>query len=211
MTNPKRGSVESRFVQYALSLIGVVVALGPILGTAHVRGFAAVSEVFPTNMQKGLVPFASILFMMAALAAHFFDEDRVGKPRLNRLFQITWALVIVLTMLVYFFYSSYVVQVDFEGGRESASYVVGDQMLPECPCARERLDIATCVGRTISANPAEVTACYPRAETNRRRAILGLTYLLLMTFFGMALALAVKKAARKARPVTMKPSHGLTD
>jgi hypothetical protein len=190
---------ERAYVKIVAYFVAAIVGLGPILGTEHVPGFTAIAAVFPQNMQRGLVPFASLLMGVAMLAARFFAADHTGTPLLNRLFFIVLPVVIVLTLLVYFFYSSYVEQVEFEGGRSSAAYIVGDQMLPTCPCAEKHLEIAACVGPVLSADPALVSGCYPRRDISQRQSILAITYLLLMTSFGMLVALIVKKESRRAR------------
>lgn len=183
-----------RFMQYALAYtVTLGVGLAPVLGRQYVPLFSPIAEVFPVNLQKGLVPFATFLMALPVIGAHFFSRDRVSRKRLNLLFLILSPFVLVLPLLLYFFYSLYVIQVDFEGGRGSAAYVIGTRMLPKCPCAKVGSDIGTCIGNVISANPAEVTACYDRLETNPRRAILAMIYLLLMVSFAGLVALLVLK------------------
>jgi hypothetical protein len=198
-------ALERRYTTVALYVVGAGIALAPILGTQHVPGFSPIAAIFPQNLQRGVVPFASFLLTIPMLAGHFFASDDISAARLNRIFSRVLPLVIALALILYYFYSAFVVQVEFEGGNSSAAYVVGEHMVADCPCAarsedkllgvraRPPLDIAVCVGPILSANPDAVTACYPRAETNSRRAILAITYLLLMTSFGAIIALVVKK------------------
>lgn len=187
-----------RFVQYALAYtVTLGVGLAPILGRQYIPLFSPIAEVFPVNLQNGLVPFATFMMALPVIAAHFFSRDRVPRKRLNLLFLIVSPFVLCLPLLLYFFYSLYVIQVDFEGGRGSAAYVIGTQMRPACPCAKVEVDIGTCIGNIISANPAEVTACYDRAETNPRRATLAIIYLLLMLSFAALVALLVLKIKRE--------------
>lgn len=101
--------------------------------------------------------------------------------------------------MLFFFYSIYVIHVDFEGGRGSAAYVIGIRMLESCPCVSHKLDIGTCIGNVLSTNPAEVTACYDRTETSVRRALLALIYLLMMLSFSALTALTVLKAKQQQR------------
>jgi hypothetical protein len=136
------------------------------------------------------------------IAVHFYSRDRIRIPSINRLFLIVVPAVIVLPLLLFYLYSSWVIQVDFEGGRQSAAYVVGDKMLPDCPCTTHHLDLATCVAELISANPAAVTACYSRTETNARRATLAIVYLLLMLGLGTLIALVVLKEVRRPAAAT---------
>lgn len=192
--------VGARYAKYILAYtVTLGVSLAPVLGKQYVPLFSPIAEVFPANLQKGLVPFATFLMAIPVIAAHFFSMERITKRRLNRLFLFVVPFVVLLPLLLYFFYTLYVVQVDFEGGRGSAAYVIGSVMLPTCPCVTYRMDIGTCIGNVLSANPAEVTACYDRTQTNPRRAVLAIAYLLTMLSFAALIALLVLKTRQHER------------
>lgn len=190
--------------EYLSLLIGYVVTLGvglaPILGAKHVPGFISIGELFPQNMQRGLVAFATFLMVIPILTVHFFADDRVRLSRLNRIFVVFLPLLVVLPFVLYYLFSIYVIQVDFEGGNGSAAYVVGARMQPDCPCVPRGLRMANCIGPVLSANPAEVTACYDDAEINGRRVTLAIPYLLLMLSLGALAALVVLKRMQRRRP-----------
>lgn len=216
--------IQKTYTRYILAYtVTLGVALAPLLGKIRVPGFSPIADVFPANLQRGVVPFASFLMALPVICVHFFSRDRVRISVINRLFAIVIPAVIVLPFLLYFLYSNYVVQVDFEGGRGSGAYVVGERMLPDCPCGK--LDIARCIAEVLTANPAAVTACYDRREINARRTALAIVYLLLMLGFGTLIALVILKEmrrssaeARKARlrdsdddmnPIRGSDSHGV--
>lgn len=190
--------LPGRFVRRALAFtVTLGVALAPLLGRYHVPGFSAIAEVLPVNLQKGLLPFASFLLAVPVIAIQFFATDRIAIRKINRMFLVLIPLLIVLPIALYLLYIAYVVQIDFEGGRGSAAYVVGDRMLPDCPCVKHGMDIERCVGHAITASPTEVSDCYPRAVINQRRARLSIAYLLLMLTFGSVIALLVMKESRQ--------------
>jgi hypothetical protein len=194
-------SSQKTYLHYILAYtVTLGIGLAPVLGKVRVPLFSPIAEVFPANLQRGLVPFATFLMAIPVICVHFYSRDRIRIPSLDRLFKIVVPAVIVLPLLLFYLYSSWVVQVDFEGGRQSAAYVVGEQMLPDCPCVIHKLDLAACVAELISANPAAVTACYPRRETNARRAGLAIVYLLLMFGLGTLIALVILKETQRQRP-----------
>jgi hypothetical protein len=147
--------------------------------------------------------------LIPIMTVQFHERDNVRQLQLNRVFSYVFLpLLVILPFVLYYFFSIYVIQVDFEGGQRSASYVVGSRMLPDCPCVAQGLRIKRCIGRVLSANPAEVTDCYDDEEINGRRVKLAIPYLLMMLSMGAAVALIVvkriqwkKTAAQKAAPV----------
>ncbi len=162
------------------------IGIAPILITA-------IADISPVNLQRGLVPFTTFLMMVVVIAAHFFARDRIAPNRMNRWFAIVVPFVVVLPLVWIFFFSRYVIRVDFEGGRGSALYVIGSRMLGSCPCVRHGFEIETCIEEVISTNPVKVSECYDRTELANRRAILAITYLLAMLSFAALLALLVLK------------------
>jgi len=181
--------------------VAVGAGLAPFLGAKHFPGFTAIGQLFPMNMQRGLVAFATFLMLIPIITVQFYADDDVRRSNLNRMFVVFLPLLLILPFVLYYFFSMYVVQVDFEGGQRSASYVVGSQMLSDCPCVAQRLRMTRCIGPVLSANPAEVTACYEETEINGRRVTLAIPYLLLMLSMGAAVALIVmKRIQRKKAP-----------
>jgi hypothetical protein len=193
-------SVQRTYGRYILAyLVTLGIGLAPVVGKVRVPGFTSIAEVFPVNLQRGLAPFATFIMAIPIVCTHFFSLDRgAGSRSLDRLFRLVLPAVIVLPLLLFYLYSSWVIQVDFEGGRQSAAYVVGDEMRRDCECAKRNLDIQTCIAEWLGANPAAVTNCYPRAETNARRAGLAIVYLLMMLGFGTLIALIVLKERRQS-------------
>lgn len=191
---------EKTYLRYALAYtVTLGVGLAPMLGKIHVPGFSSIAELFPQNLQRSIIPFATFLMAIPVMVVHFIGSDRIRVATLKRWFIAVLPMLVVLPLVLFYLYESYVVQVDFEGGRGSASYIVGERMLPDCPCATHHMDIGTCVAQLISANPTAVTACYPRAEINARRAALAIVYLPMMLAFGTLIALIMLKEAQNRR------------
>ena len=54
-------------------LIGVTLGVGlaPMLGKIHVPGFSPIAEVFPVNLQRGVLPFATFLLAIPEGTARY--------------------------------------------------------------------------------------------------------------------------------------------
>ncbi len=63
--------------------------------------------------------------------------------------------------------------------------------LPSCECAKRGLEIRECIGRQISVNPDDVSACFPREQISTRASILSGLYMLLMLALAMLIGLLV--------------------
>ena len=184
-------------------LVAIGAGLAPFLGAKHVPGFTTIGELFPMNMQRGLIAFATFLMLIPILTVQFYEKDDVGRI-LGRIFAFFLPLLLILPFVLYYFFSAYVIQIDFEGGQRSASYVIGSRMMPDCPCVARGLRITRCIGPVLSADPAEVTACYDDAEINARRMKLAIPYLLMMLSMGALIALIVMKRIQWKRAVAQK-------
>lgn len=195
---PRLTPTGRRYARILLSLVALIIALGPILGQARVPGFAALASVFPRNVREGVIPFASLLLALPALGVQFFATDTIGRRRLNRYFGITFVLLIFEVVFLYNVYSNIVVQVNYVGEKETAAYIVGSTFDPDCPCVKQHLPITTCIGHAITLNPAEVTACYPPDQINGRRSLLSTVYLLTMFSLGVLVGLLMLKEKESA-------------
>lgn len=187
-------SLGNRYLRYLLSF-GVTLAIGlaPLLGRAHVPLFTSIMEVFPLDLQGGLIPFASFVMTLPAVGVQFFAGEAIASRTVNRAFAITFLILVPLTLALYVVYSYAVVRVPIEGGRGTAAYIVGNDFVQDCPCKARGLRIASCIGIAISANPAQVSDCYPANEINLRRSILATLYLLVMLSFGALIGLLILK------------------
>lgn len=199
---PPTTSVATKFVRYAVSFgVTLVVGFGPFLGKIGVPLFTPLTTLIPLNLQEGVVALAGFLMTLTAVAAQFFASDgsAFGKRRLRAMFIAVFLAAIVLTLALSVVYSFYVEKIEIEGGTFSARYIVGDTMLPTCPCVAQKKPIATCIGSVITTNPSEVSACYPRSEIAGRQAVLSLLYLLTMLAFGMLIGLVVLRERKPKR------------
>jgi hypothetical protein len=203
---PPTTSVAWKFGRYALSFgVTLVVGLAPLLGKSGVRLFTPLATLIPLNLQEGVLALAGFLMALTAVAAQFFASDNAafGKRRMRTMFLAVFLGAVVVTLALSVVYSFYVEKIELEGGKFSARYIVGETMLPTCPCVAQKKPISTCIGSAITTNPAEVSACYPRSEIAGRQAVLSLLYLLTMLSFGMLIGLVVLRE-RKPKPGRMR-------
>jgi hypothetical protein len=171
------------------------VGLAPLLGKVGVPQFRPLATLIPLNLEEGVFVAAAFLLALPTVGVQFF-----AKRRLRMLFWIVFTVAVVLTLALLFTYSFFVEKIELEGGTFSARYIVGDTMLPTCPCVRENKPVSTCIGTAMTTNPAEVSACYPRSEIAGRAAVLSLVYVLAMFAYGLLIGLVLRVGEGSARP-----------
>lgn len=192
-TLPGEGGKYLRYVVAFVVTLGA--GLAPVFGLLRIPGFSALLDVMPRDLQK-LIPFASLLMTVTAIRVRFFSRDRPNVAQLRRAFNIQSSVFIALIFALYVAYEWSVIRIEIPGGGTSAAYVVGDTLLPSCPCAKRSLDIRECIGTAITTNPNEVSRCYPLREIRMRTMILSLLYLLLMFILGALIGLLVRREWR---------------
>jgi hypothetical protein len=198
--------LAKKYLKYLLSFF---VTLGAGLSPLWVSGlgFHAMLDVLPRDVQD-VIPWASFLMSITAVAVHFFGSDALKRRRLDQGFKATFVVVFVLLFVLYGVYKSTVIRIHIPGAGGKVSYLIGSTMLPTCECAKRGLQIRECIGFAITANPDDVAACYPLEQVSTRATVLSMLYMLLMFALGMLIGLAVLKEqthrARKRNQATAR-------
>ncbi len=190
-----------KFLQYVLSF-GVTLGIGlvPLWGGDVIPRFRVILDVFPADLQD-VIPWASLLMSVTAVGVQFFGGETMGR-RLERGFKVTFVSLVILVLVLYGVYKKTVIRIEIPGAGKRVSYLIGSTFLPNCECARRGLDIRECIGFAITANPDEVSACYPLQQITTRGTTLSVLYMLVMFGLGVLIALLVLKGVspRRARP-----------
>jgi hypothetical protein len=170
-------------------LVTIPLSLAPFLGKLSVPGFTALLEVFPVNLREPLIAFGGLCMTLPAIGVQAYYATTARRTVLRVWLLVLLVLSLVLVIALYFSYTLVIVQVPYLGGDKYVRYVVGDEMIDACVCSQQRLDIAACVGRSLSFNPALVEACFAAGEIRQNKALLGITYLALLASLGTSLGL----------------------
>lgn len=185
--------VAKKYLGYLLSFVVTLgVGFAPLWG-GKVPGFHAILDVYPKSQQK-VIPFASILMSMTALAVQFFRG--FAQPRhLKAFFMVLFVAFIVSVFACYIAYDALVIQIEVPATHGTVAYLVGSKPLPTCECAKRGLEIRQCIGFAISADPREVAECFSREEISKRSTILSGLYILVMLLFAALVGLLMLKEA----------------
>jgi hypothetical protein len=185
---PLRG-VAAKFLRALLAfVITVGVGTSPLWGGGKIPGYQSILDVFPKDLQD-VIPWASMLMSIVAVGVQFASAELLRRRRIRRAFMATFVAVIVLVFTSYVVYKTFVVRVEVPGAGTKVAYLVGSTPLPSCECAKRGLEIRACIGREISVNPDEVSACFPREQITTRASILSGLYMLLMLALAMLIGL----------------------
>ena len=181
-------SLSRRFIKYVFGF-GVVVAVGlsPFLGKAAVPGFDALLSLYPPDLRSVLIPLASFLMGLIALAVQFYSAEAVSRRGIRRLFRIGLITLVTGVLLLICLYNFLVVRVPFEGGRRVVAVVIAPSRLakPRCECD-DTIDDTECI-QQISLGHIE--SCWGSRPLRLSRLSLGLSYLIVTSGFGVLVGL----------------------
>src|SRR4051794_6052468 len=188
---PRVPPVALKLVQYLLAfLISVGVGTAPLWGGGKIPGYQSILDVFPQDLQD-VIPWASVLMSITAVGVQFASRDLLGRRRIKRAFWATFITLIILVPTSYAVYKVFVIRVNVPGAGTKVAYLVGSTPLPSCECAKHGLEIRECIGRQISVNPDDVSACFPGEQMSMRASILSGLYMLLMLALAILIGLLV--------------------
>jgi len=188
-----------KFVQYLLAfVISLGVGTAPLWGGGKIPGYRSILDVFPQELQD-VIPWASILMSVTAVGVQFASRELLGRRRIKRVFWSTFFALIVLVFASYSVYKVFVIRIDVPGAGTKVAYLVGSTLLPSCECAKRGLEIRECIGREISVNPDDVSACFPREQISTRASILSGLYMLLVFALAVLIGLLVLQALTPRR------------
>ncbi len=187
----------SKYLRYLLSFVVTLsVGLLPLWGGK--LGFTAILDVFPRDLQGVVIPWASLLISITAVGVQFFGGDATHAHWLKRAFAATFMLLVVLVFVLFAAYQKSVVRVEVPGAHSKIAYVVGKEMVKTCACLEANLPMQSCIGRAISVNPDDVSACYPPGQISDRNILLSVLYMAVMFSLGLLIGLLVLKEALPA-------------
>lgn len=204
---PSLPSLSQRYLKLCLAF-GATLAIGlaPLLGSVKILGLQVILSLFPQDLQLVVIPFAAFVMALPPLGAEFAASVG-GVARRVRLavFAISFLAVLAGSVSLLAFYTYSVKRVPSAGG--TIAYVVGERFLPKCPCEAAHKKLELCVGKLISSDPAEVSACYDDEVIARRKLILSSLYIGTMLCFGCLIAaLIVGENSHRRRPRIRKDS-----
>lgn len=218
-TSGPPSTLARRYVRYVVGFgIGIGIGLAPFLG--KIAGFDALLTIFPRNFRGSLIPVSAFLMGIIAAAVQFYSGESFRRNVLRRRFGISLGLLLSGLLLLFIFYSLFIVPFPVDGGKTTIPVVIGASRIsgPSCRCPPEYGTIA-CI-RELSVDDAAIETCWDAPSIRLRRMLLSLSYLTVTGGFGALIGLlllqeeARKKQKRRPRktaaPMSPEPSppHG---
>lgn len=196
--------------KYLRALLAFVITVGvgtsPLWGGGKIPGYQSILDVFPKDLQD-VIPWASMLMSIVAVGVQFASAELLRRGRIRHAFLATFVALIVLVFTSYVVYKMFVVRIEVPGAGTKVAYLVGSTPLPSCECAKRGLEIRECIGREISVNPDDVSACFPREQITTRASILSGLYMLLMLALAMLIGLLVLQGLTPTPSGARKPKR----
>jgi hypothetical protein len=183
--------VSRRWSQMLLYfLVTVAVVAAPILGVVAVPKFNPLISAFPDDVRNVATVLMTVAFSAVAVLVRFLALGKMKNALRQRLGVGCIAGVLVLVVVIAAHLSFWVVDVEFNGGDDSVSFVVGgDGRLPSCKCDPVESD-ALCI-KGLSLDEANVASCWGDRAIKTTRFLLLLEYLGTLFFFSLAIGFLV--------------------
>jgi hypothetical protein len=183
-----------RLLQYVLGFgVGFGVGMAPFLGTYKVPFFPALLSIYPSQMQKLLIPLSAFLFGTVAVAVQYYSAKRRSAAILDRYFG--WLLVSLLAafLILVVLYKIFVIAVPIEETGHSVNVVIG--LSRSATCCPPALGDRECV-REVSLNPAAIDSCWKHVQLVE--LALSIPYLFLLSGFVALVGLLLFKEKGQA-------------
>jgi hypothetical protein len=175
--------------------VGVAIGVAPLIGKLPIPGFAALLSLFPLAMQGWLIPLSAFLMGLSSVAITFYAALLTKAGELRKYFARTLivALCAFVSLLVVYIFT--VAHVDVPALQKEVAFVVGPT---KCgPCVG--LSDAECISR-LTFNPASIAGCYGDRAIATANLLLSLSYLTLLSCFGVLVGIVnMAQALKRAR------------
>jgi hypothetical protein len=191
MVNDPAGIWARRLV-YLVVLIPVTAAAA--IGLVKVRYFAPLVSAFPDDLQAFLMVLVSaviggVAVLVRLLAARSPKKKGVERVRRrNQWLGVICVIVFIATLiLIALHLTSWVARVDYNGGKDTAQFVIGGgERLAICGCPPE-ISAGECI-EGLSLDKTKVESCWGDKQINRAKWILTVEYLLALLFVSLAVS-----------------------
>jgi Flp pilus assembly protein protease CpaA len=177
---------------YLLVLIPVTAAA--VLGVAKVKYFAPLVSAFPDDLRALLTVIVSAaiggvaVFVRVQAARKATGRSAAAIKRSNqRSALLCLGVFLVCLTLVAFHLTSWVARVDYNGGVDTAQFVIGGRdRVPSCGCPAE-VSAGECI-EGLSFDKTKVESCWGDQSINRAKWILTVEYLFALLSISLAVA-----------------------
>jgi hypothetical protein len=190
-----------RFVYLTIT---IVVVAAPILGVVAVPKFRPLVSAFPESSRGLMTVLMGVLIGVVAIAVRFLGTVRMKKRSKQIAGGVCLAGVVVAVVVIAAHLNFWVVEVAYNGGDDTAQFVVGgNERRASCRCPVE--DSAAACIEGLSFDPAKISSCWGDRSINKAKFILTLEYLAALLLLSLAVAFLVLTEDTSLRPEESKP------
>ena len=192
------------FVQRMLQFfVAVAIGLAPFLGKLPVPGFTALLEMFPLQLQNGLLPLSSVLMGVIVVTTDFLLSDRpLNRKRARSILFSLVAVAGVGLVGLLAVHTRAVAQIPFDGGTRTATFVVGfpprEYAGDICPTKCLGRSASDCIKSQLALTPEVITTCFGEEKVSFASLVYSLLYLSVMGALAAMVSVGIL-ASRKKR------------
>lgn len=205
---PKLTGTSKLFVQRMLQFfVAVAIGLAPFLGKISVPGFSALLEMFPRQLQNGLLPLSSILMGAIVVTTDFLLAEKPTTRKRARLLLFSFASVAMIGLVgLLITYSRAVAQISIDGGARTATFMVGfpprEYAGDICPTKCAGRSAADCIKSQLSLSTDVITTCFGEDKVSSAGLVYSFLYLCVMGALAAMVSLGILTSRDKGRKTT---------
>ena len=177
-----------KLARYILGFgVSFVIGLAPYLGTVGVPGFKPLLSLIPNSIQGVAIPVAAAVMGAVAVLIQWWGSDQPPIAWRKKWFKRTLFLFLIGTVVFTMLRIFVVVRVQFLGGKDAETFVVGFVRPKKAPCTEEVSD-AECI-KYLTFDPSRIASFWGDRQVQLAELSLILTYVALTSSFGLIVGL----------------------
>jgi hypothetical protein len=193
---PPPTGLSRQFVRYLVGFgVSVAVGLAPYLGKLEIPLFTPLLNLIPWTLHNTLLPLSAAMMGLVAVLVQWYGSERLTAAWLRRSFRVLVVTAIALLLALVIVHTFVAVEVIYEGGAESATFLVGFTRPHRAPCTQEVSD-AECI-KLLSFDPAAIASFWGDRQIRIAQLALTLTYLGFTSCFGALVGLLLLKERQR--------------
>lgn len=185
-----------------LSVLGLgvsfVIGLAPYLGRVKVPGFTPLLTLIPQSIQDTAIPVSAAVKGVLAVWIQWAGFDHLTQAWLRKWFKRTLLLFLIGATAITILHIFVVVRVQFLGGKDSESFIVGFSRPVRPPCTEDISD-AECI-KYLTFDPSKIESFWGDRQVRVAKLLLVLTYVMLTSGFGLLVGLLILKQLSRSTP-----------
>lgn len=181
--------------------VSFAVGLAPYLGRVRIPGFTPLLSLIPNSIQDTAIPISAAVMGTVAVAIQWSGFDKNSPVWLNKWFKRTMLLFLFGALAITLLHIFVVTKVQFLGGKDAESFVVGFVRPNKPPCTEEISD-AECI-KYLTFDLARIESFWGDRQVKIAKTSLVITYLILTSSFGVLVGLLLLKQLHLSTPRTV--------